>query len=257
MRIISIGLIQTSVKYDDPRKNISSVIDAVSTLSDIDILAIHENWILRKNFIDKNLYYDASFSVLNSSKARIFVAGSAYVKEGSEVFSKSVIIDRENNIAEGGKIFPSTAVGERDRVKPFKKPALYEKNNFSIGSVVCVDIMYPEITRYLALNGAEIIFNPSLIPSNRKYLWRSVASARSSENGVYVIHINATKTLYYDGRRVDGGSFITDPWGYVVFEADDREDVFIAEIDLDEIGIARSRWRYLEDIKERKWIAEI
>lgn len=251
MTLIRIGVIQHSIE-SDPRVNLRRIIDLVSTASNIDILSIYENWLSRREVVSENFYLEASREVLETARSRVFVAGSSYVyNERREVYSRSIVIDRYNRISEGGKIFPSYATNERSRIKSYSKPAIYLSGFISIASVICVDLMYPEISRYVALRGAKIIFNPSIIPRDRKYLWRSIGSSRASENTVYLVHVNATKILYVDGRPVDGGSFISDPWGYVIFDTDDSIGLFVAEIDLSVIDRVRERWRYLEDVRDR------
>jgi predicted amidohydrolase len=247
-RILRVAIIQSRIA-GGAIENFKRVRDMASTASSPEIMAIYENW-LGRTPISMEKYVGFSREILDVSGARVLVAGSAYIDIGGSIVSKSAIIDKGGSIAVGGKIFPSAATGERSRVLPGDPPAIFKTiYGYSIASVICVDAMYPEIVRIASLAGSYIVFNPSIIPSNRSYLWRALGASRASENTIFFIHVNATNTKYVDGRDVMGGSFIADPQGRISFEVGSGEGVFEASIDLGEVDRIRTRWRYLEDIR--------
>jgi predicted amidohydrolase len=59
-----------------------------------------------------------------------------------------------------------------------------------LGCVLCNDVFYPETARCLALQGAEIIFVPSVIGGTGIRGLEAVARARAVENQVYVVNAN-------------------------------------------------------------------
>lgn len=244
---LKLALVQSKIErhFDD---NLRRVKDLVSTASRPDLLVLYENWVGRDPLALER-YVEASQEVLDASGSRALVSGSAYVEEGDEIFSSTLIVDRRGLRAFGGKSFPSKATGERDRVSPGGPPAILRTGyGFTIASVVCVDAIYPEVVRYAALRGADIVANPSIVPGNRSYLWRSLGSARAAENTVFFAHVNPTGIFYFDGRSVSGGSFVSDPQGRIFFEVDDSEGVFETKLDLGLIGLTRRRWAYLDDV---------
>jgi len=116
--------------------------------------------------------------------------------------------------------------------------------------LICVDALYPELARCMALRGAYVIFNPSNIPKNRSELWKHVSVTRAAENTVFYVFVNNTNTEYPDGRPVRGHSVVAAPDGEVMLEAGEEEDVFRVELDLDQVEKIRRRWRYLDDIRQ-------
>lgn len=247
-RILRISIIQSRIA-GDAMENFKRVREIASTASSPEIISIYENWLGREP-ISMERYIDLSKEILDISGAKVFVAGSSYIDVGGSIVSRSAIIDRSGSIAVGGKLFPSAATGERSRVLPGGPPAVLKTiYGYSIASVICVDAMYPEVVRIASLAGSHIIVNPSIIPSNRSYLWRALGASRASENTVFFIHVNATNTRYVDGRDVMGGSFVADPQGRILFEVGSGEGVFETSIDLGEVYRVRARWRYLEDIR--------
>lgn len=243
---IKLALIQSRIErlFQD---NLRRVKDIASTASKPDLLLLYENWTGRDP-LELESYEEASQEVLDASGSRVLVSGSAYVESGERILSSTLILDRRGPRVLGGKVFPSMATGERTRISPGGPPAvLRTSHGFTVASVVCVDAAYPEVVRYVALKGADIVANPSIVPDNRSYLWRSLGSARAAENTVFFVHINPTGVSYFDGRSVSGGSFASDPQGRIFFEAGDSEGVFETKIDLQLIGLTRRRWAYLDD----------
>lgn len=72
-----------------------------------------------------------------------------------------------------------------------------------IGIVICYEIHLPEVARVLALQGAEIIFNPvgTGMGHEEQYgVWTRMVATRAYENGVFVVgcsHYNDTIPLAF------------------------------------------------------------
>ena len=69
--------------------------------------------------------------------------------------------------------------------------------------MVCHDVVFPESARTLVLKGAELLLNPSLIPTQGIEPWRIYVMARALENRVPIIAPNP-----YLSTRVPGDSVI-------------------------------------------------
>lgn len=65
------------------------------------------------------------------------------------------------------------------------------KTDFGIiGISICYEIHFPEVSRIYVIQGAEIIFNPigtGMWRENQYRQWNNIASARASENGIFVV----------------------------------------------------------------------
>jgi predicted amidohydrolase len=97
-----------------------------------------------------------------------------------------------------------------------------------IGIILCGDIYSQEISRSLALQGAEIIFCPSQSwgPSGQFNLW--MQQARAIDNGVWIA------AAHLPMSEISQRSYVLDPYGYI--QAASRywsDSVCTAEIDLD------------------------
>ena len=148
-------------------------------------------------------------------------------------------------------------------------PYFYEKDYFSpgdqeykvfdvgfarIGVLICYDQWFPEAARINMLHGAEIIFYPTAIGYIKGYTsedgdwhdaWRTIQRAHAIANGVHVAAVN--RVGEEDELQFWGGSFVSDPFGKVLKEASDREEVLIATIDLGKNKQIQEGWGFLRN----------
>lgn len=77
-----------------------------------------------------------------------------------------------------------------------------------LGCMSCTDIIFPEVARALALNGAEVIIHPTAEPYSPEHeAWDALRQARAYENMCYLLSTNAGSfvgshrpTMGYRGR---------------------------------------------------------
>ena len=112
-----------------------------------------------------------------------------------------------------------------------------------VGAMICYDREFPESARILMLRGAELILVPNACPMELNRL--SQLRARAYENML------AVATCNYPGTVPDcnGGSSVFDGVAYLpesdgsrdtcILLADDREDIFLAELDLEQLRAYR------------------
>jgi predicted amidohydrolase len=114
----------------------------------------------------------------------------------------------------------------------------------SVGLEICYDVFFPEVSRQLALGGAEILVNISAAPVTSGRLFARLLAARAIENAMPVVYVN--RVGVEDGIVFGGGSGAWDPRGEpmptapVAFApAAPEEALALLEVDLAEAA----RWR--------------
>ncbi|HMP81494.1 MAG TPA: bifunctional GNAT family N-acetyltransferase/carbon-nitrogen hydrolase family protein [Verrucomicrobiota bacterium] len=118
-----------------------------------------------------------------------------------------------------------------------------------IGVLICYDIEFPEAARYLADQGAEIIFVPFCTDNRQGYLRvRYCAQARAIENQIYVALAGNVGNLP-DVENMDiqyGQACVLTPSDFafardgIMAEADSNEEtVLICDLDLDDLHESR------------------
>ena len=122
----------------------------------------------------------------------------------------------------------------------------------NIGLGICWDQWFPEVSRALALKGAELLIYPSAIGSelarpgfDSRPEWELVMRAQAIMSRVFVAAVN--RVGQEEKIRFYGGSFVADPWGKVVKRASTKspETVFV-ELDMSQIRDARSFFGFFD-----------
>ena len=119
-----------------------------------------------------------------------------------------------------------------------------------IGVYICYDRHFPEGARALGLNGAEIIFNPSAtVAGLSEYLWELEQPAHAVANGYFVGAINRVgKEAPWNIGEFYGSSYFCSPRGKIIAQASrDKDELVIADLDLDEIREVRNVWQFYRD----------
>ncbi|HLA91673.1 MAG TPA: carbon-nitrogen hydrolase [Gemmatimonadaceae bacterium] len=136
----------------------------------------------------------------------------------------------------------------------------WKTRHATIGVLICWDQWYPEAARITSLLGAEILFFPTAIgwhPAEKAEwgaaqvdAWRTAQRAHAIANGVFVAVPNrvgfepepGTHGLEFFGR-----SFVCDPFGRPVAEAEGAPAILVARCDLELIESTRRAWPFLRD----------
>ena len=119
-----------------------------------------------------------------------------------------------------------------------------------IGIYICYDRHFPEGARCLGLNGAEIVFNPSAtVAGLSEYLWKLEQPAHAVANQYFIAAINrvGVEKPWKIGEFY-GSSYFCNPRGQIIAEASrDRDEVLVADLNLDEIQKVRDIWQFYRD----------
>ncbi|MSR19256.1 MAG: acyltransferase [Phycisphaerales bacterium] len=119
-----------------------------------------------------------------------------------------------------------------------------------IGVYICYDRHFPEGARELGLGGAEIVFNPSAtVAGLSEYLWKLEQPAHAVANQYFVGAINRVGTeAPWNIGEFYGQSYFCDPRGKIVAQASrERDEVLVADLDLDLIAEVRKVWAFYRD----------
>jgi len=119
-----------------------------------------------------------------------------------------------------------------------------------VGVYICYDRHFPEGARILGLNGAEIVYNPSAtVAGLSEYLWELEQPSHAVANAYFVAAINrvGTEAPWKIGEFY-GKSYFCDPRGKIVKQASrDKDELLVAELNLDEIQKVRDTWQFYRD----------
>jgi predicted amidohydrolase len=120
------------------------------------------------------------------------------------------------------------------------RPVVYETALGRIGLLVCSEVYVPELSRTLALQGADVILYPAgggqgeIIPN-----WQTILAARAIENIVFTA---ASQNLYTPRER--GLGMIASPEGVLATRS--GAGLIIADLDMDRLAYLRSEDQRIE-----------
>ena len=117
-------------------------------------------------------------------------------------------------------------------VVPGDELPVFETPLGRIGIEICYDLRFPEVTRSLALAGAEIVAHPTNFPVAARIQTELITRARAAENRVYLLTANRVGKERWG--EFCGWSQIVDPYGNRLAEAAETgETLLTADVDLE------------------------
>lgn len=171
------------------------------------------------------------------------IIGTIYEKARakSKVFDSAVAIRKDGVIAARyRKIHLYNALGFRESDKFLAGNAIVKPFRFAsakIGLMICYDIRFPEMSRILSVQGAELLVIPSAWVHGimKEEHWQTFLKARAVENGIYVIAPDQIGNIY------TGRSMVVDPFGTVLLDMGNKEGMEVVELDKSEIEKIRGK----------------
>ncbi|XP_028394636.1 deaminated glutathione amidase-like [Dendronephthya gigantea] len=170
--------------------------------------------------------------------------------EDSRVYNTHLILDNQGNVA--GKynklhlfdvdIKGGVRLKESDSFIPGKKmPPVVKTPVGNVGLSICYDLRFPELSLTLAQQGADILTYPSAFTFiTGAAHWECLLRARAVETQCYVIAA-AQCGQHNVKRRSYGHAMVVDPWGQVIAQCHEGEDVSVTEIDLEYLNKVRTQ----------------
>jgi len=136
---------------------------------------------------------------------------------------------------------PPTSYHETHYLTPGNQVTTFEIEGIKFGLLICNDIMYDEWAKLYRKEGCDMLiypvaFNPTIGP----LFWDLVTRARALDNQVYLAGVSAARddnAPYVDWGR----STITDPFGRIVQQADDKERIMYQVIDFAKVAQLRQQ----------------
>jgi len=113
-------------------------------------------------------------------------------------------------------------------------------------------VIFPELFRFYAARGAELLFVPANFTQNTgKDHWETLVKARAIENQSFVVAPNQCGANPETGVASYGHSLIVGPWGEVLAQAGAEETLLRATLDKAELARVRARVPALQH--RRQW----
>ena len=179
------------------------------------------------------------------------IAGSHPVEEGAHLLNTCFVCLPDGKIESQPKLHITPNERKWWQISGGRHLQVFNTPKAKIGVLICYDIQFPEASRYLADEGAELIFVPFCTDNRQGYLRvRYCAQARAIENQLYVALAGNVGNLP-DVSNMDvqyAQSAVLTPSDFafardaIASEADyNEETILVCDVDLDDLYEARSQ----------------
>jgi len=208
--LVKVGVIQ--IKIRNPQENFEKIEDFMTEAKNnqAEVVCLPEKWNTTGPMspIEEESGETYNFLSKMARKFEIYLVGGAItINSNKENFVISYIFDPNGNcIGKQKKIHLYSY--ENKYVKSGNELEIIKTKFGLIGVAICFDLnAFPEIGRSFALNGVNLIFNPSMIYDVGIENWHIYLKARALENRMPIIGINSVGKAP-SGHSLTGESII-------------------------------------------------
>jgi len=172
--------------------------------------------------------------------------GVGFERDGERLYNTAVLMGRKGEVL--GKYHKVQILSvERWSLRGGEGFPVFQADFGTVGMLICYDIMFPEPARALVLNGAEILFNPTMGISG---------AGQCEDNGLLRVRMRALDNFVpLVVSKCGSETMIVASDGNVLAQAGrSREEVVSATVDLDGTPVDHSQWEVLTgtwDVKAR------
>jgi predicted amidohydrolase len=246
-------------KLGDIKNNFNLILDTLGN-SDADLVIFPETFLTgylnRDKIIQLALPLENEYieqlqtAVKKNERGLIFGMPEKHPNIRGLVHNTAVFIDK-NGLIDAYRKTHMVNFGpfeERRYFTPGNIPHMMRHGDCRFGLIICYDIFFPELSKFYALQGADMIICISAAPSTTLPFFKKVMLARAIENTTFVLYSNimgTEKNLVFAG-----GNTIVGPRGEIKAESKEfEEDTLKVDIDLSELNAARENRPTLRDTR--------
>ncbi len=181
------------------------------------------------------------------------VAGSMPEEDQGKIYNTSYVFDRKGSqIAKHRKMhlfdcdIAAVHFHESDTLSAGDSVTTFETEFGTMGLMICFDIRFPELSRLLCQKGAKLVVVPAAFNmTSGPSWWEVMFRARSADNQFYMCGCGPARDENA-GYVSWGHSIVTDPFGKVLEQLDEKENTLYCQLDLNTVEDFRQQYKILK-----------
>lgn len=245
-RSIIAASVQFTIALGDPGTNIDAVDRAITRLAErgVQLVVLPEMWSTgfayrQLNELASQTEDTVAWLCEISGRFGMTIVGSLPEPHGGKVYNTAYVVDRGGVVGTYRKIHLFSLMQEDRSFDAGNRWLVADTSVGRLGVFICYDLRFPELSRRLALEGAEILVVPGEWPKPREEHWRTLLRARAIENQCFLVAANTCGVV----GKLDffGMSMIVNPKGEVLAEAGYDPAEIVATLDYSEMEAWRSQ----------------
>jgi omega-amidase len=244
-----IACLQMDIAFGNPEQNYKKASELIhqANAQNPDIIVLPELWTTgydldnlkdtaEEEAQEAKVFFKDAAEKYNSH----FIGGSVANKTEAGIENTLLVFDKNGEQAGiYSKLHLFKLMDEHLYLAAGKEKGVFSLDGHKFAGLICYDIRFPEWVRAHALLGADAMFVVAEWPIQRLEHWRALLIARAIENQCFVVACNRAGSD--PNNKFAGHSMVIGPWGDVIAEGGEGEEILLAEIDLDEVKEARSK----------------
>ncbi len=235
---MKVGLFQFAVVFVKKSVNLHTLYRALQE-SEFDLMVLPELFATGSLFTSRKQLHELAEPVptgettqalLQIAKARhACLVGSLVEQDGSHVYNTAVVVTPQGIIGKHRKVHLSDQ--EMSFFEPGSDFLVFAISGIRVGVLLCYDSWFPEASRRLRQQGAQLICHPANFCGEDSL---AVIRERAREQAVYIITANRLGMDHDNDLGISflGASQIASPKGEVFCQAGREEALIVQEIDL-------------------------
>ena len=233
---INAAAIQFTVQQGDVDANLGYVREALARVAaqGANLAVLPEMWSSGFSYKDLNELALRTRGIVDellelSKRLKLVIIGSMPEPNGDKVFNTVYVIDNGGMAGVYRKMHLFSLLGEERAFSGGDSWLCAETSLGKVGVIICYDLRFPELSRRLAIEGAQVICVPAQWPRPRQEHWRTLLRARAMENQLFIVACNACGII----GKLDffGMSMIIDAKGELLAEAGEGQGEIFASLD--------------------------
>lgn len=229
MQDLTITLIQSDIKWENPRANQKHFEDLIKKIdADTDLIVLPEmfstGFSMRAEELAQAMTGETVQWLRESSRQKgVAITGSIMIAENGVYYNRLVWATPDNTLFTYDKKHLFRFAGEDKIYTPGNEHLTVTLKGWRIRPFICYDLRFPIWTRNLD-NGYDLALFVANWPAKRAAHFRTLLLARAIENQCYTAGVNR---IGQDGNQLAycGDSMVVDPQGAILFDARDQQRV--------------------------------
>jgi omega-amidase len=250
---MKIALLNSTLVWENPTENRTNFEQKINGISEIiDLIVLPEmftsGFTMNPKKVAETMQGETVSWLIKLAKAKnCAITGSLVITENENYYNRLLFVFPDGKIEFYDKRHLFTLAGEDKVYTSGKEKLIVTYKGFKICPLICYDLRFPVFARNV--ENYDLLIYVANWPKPRINAWDILLKARALENMSYVIGVNR---IGNDNNNLEyvGHSQAIDFLGNYLVEPQEKDGVFIVEIDKEKQDETRSKLAFLNDKDE-------
>jgi omega-amidase len=247
---MKIALIQTTLHWEDPEKNRNHFEKKINEINDeVHLIVLPEmfstGFTMNPSHVAETMQGETVLWIQSLAKAKkTAITGSLVIEENGNFYNRLLFVFPSGEIQHYDKRHLFTLAGEDKVYTKGTQKLIIDYLGWKICPLICYDLRFPVFSRNT--ESYDLLLYVANWPKIRTNAWDTLLRARAIENMSYSVGVNRIGLDDHQYEHI-GHSQVVDFLGEYVIEPQEKEGVFIVELDKQKMLETRKKLDFLND----------